>query len=176
MKDTPSQSILAKCHCQFLQRWFFSVTSPCIFEAIHWYHPLHRAETELLWNFGVSICCIGKDILKFSSVTLLLQCPCWKPTIYHRFVDILSRYALFWWLVPEKIAFCLQRSETKYRYFIWAKRSTARRAAIVHSERHFALILASFDVALPSESEKPSWIEWKIEISPSTCCLVGPHV
>ena len=141
-----------------------------------WYHPLHRAETELLWNFGVSTCCIGEDILKFSSVTLLLQCPCMKPTIYHRFVDILSRYALFWWLVPEKIAFCLQRSETKYRYFIWAKRSTARRAAIVHSERHFALILASFDVALPSESEKPSWIEWKIEISPSTCCLVGPHV
>ena len=28
--------------------------------------------------------------------------------------------------------------------------------------------IASFDVALPSESEKPSWIDWTIEISPST--------
>ena len=31
-----------------------------------------------------------------------------------------------------------------------------------------ALLLASFDVALPSEREKPSWIDWTIEISPST--------
>ena len=30
--------ILAKCDGWFLQRWFCSVTSPCIFEAIHWYH------------------------------------------------------------------------------------------------------------------------------------------
>ena len=66
---------------------------------IQWSHPLHRAEIEFLWKIGVSTCSIGKDILIFSSVTLLLQCPCWKPTIYHRFVDISSRYALFWWLV-----------------------------------------------------------------------------
>ena len=175
-------AILAKCDGRFLQRWFCSVTSPCIFEAIHWSHPSHRAETELLWKFGVSTCSICKVILKFSSVTLLLQCPCWKPTTYHRFVDILSRYALFWWLVPEKIAFCLQHSETKYRYFIWAKRSTARRAAMVHCARRIALLLASFDVALPSEREKPSWIDWKISIfsrggNPPPrveVCLVGP--
>ena len=93
--------ISAKCYGQFLQLWFCSVRSPCITEAIHWSHPLHRAETDLLWKFGVSTCRSGKIILKFSSVTLL-QCPCWKLTIYHVFVNILSRYALFWWLV----AFC----------------------------------------------------------------------
>ena len=93
-------AILAKYNGQFLQQWFCSVTSPHSFEAIHWSHPLQRAETELLWKFGVSTCSICKVILKFSSVTLLLQCPCWKSTIYHRFVHILSRYALFWWLVP----------------------------------------------------------------------------
>ena len=162
-------AILAKCDGRFLQRCFCSVTSPCIFEEIHWSHPSHRSKTELLWNFGVSIRSIGEDILKFSSVTLLQQCPCWKPTTYHRFVDILSRYALLWWLVPEKIAFCLQHSGTKYRYFIWAKRSTTRRAAMVHSARRSALLLASFDVALPSERKEPSWIDWKIEISPSMC-------
>ena len=60
-------------------------------------------------------------------------------------------------LVPEKIAFCLQRSGTKYRCFIWAKRSTAQRAVMVHSARSIALLLAPFDVALPSEREKPSF-------------------
>ena len=70
---------------------------------------------------------------------------------------------LYW-----KIAFSLQCSGTKYRYFIWAKRSTARRAVMVHSARRIALLLASFDVALPSEREKPSWIDWTIEISPCT--------
>ena len=144
--------------------------APASFEVIHWSHPLHRAEIELLWKFGVSTCSIGKDILIFSSVTLRLQCPCWKPItwIYHKFVDILSRYALFWWLVPEKIVFCLQCSGTKYRYFIWAKRSTALRLAMVYSACNIALLLAPFDVTLPSEREKPSWINWTIKISPST--------
>ena len=165
-----SPSILFPLRCilfpsVYLQLWFCSVISTCIFEAILWSHPSHRAETELLWNFGVSTCSICKVILKFSSVTLRLQCPCWKPTIYHRFVDILSRYDLFWWLVPEKIAFCLQHSGTKYRYFIWAKRSTAYCAAMVHSARCIALLLAPFDFTLPSEREKPSR---KIEISPHT--------
>ena len=32
-------AILAKCNGRFLQRWFCSVTSPCIFEVIHWSHP-----------------------------------------------------------------------------------------------------------------------------------------
>ena len=40
-------------------------------------------------------------------------------------------------------------------------------AVMVHSARSIALLLASFDVALPSESKKPSWIDWTIEISPS---------
>ena len=50
---------LEKCNGPFLQWWFCSVKSPCIIEAIHWSHPLHRAEIE--WKFGVSTCSIGKD-------------------------------------------------------------------------------------------------------------------
>ena len=53
-----------------------------------------------------------------------------------------------------KNAFCLQRSGTKYRYFIWAKRRTAWRAVMVKSARSIALLLASFYAALPSEREK----------------------
>ena len=98
------------------QRWFCSVSSPCSNEEMSLSHPLHRAETEfkLLRNLGVCTCSIWKAFLlvKILSVSLWLQCqcPCWKLTIYHRFVYLWSRYALFWWLVPEKIAFCLQAS------------------------------------------------------------------
>ena len=50
------------------------------------------------------------------------------------------------------------------------------RYMMVHSERR--VLLASFDVALPSEREKPSWITWTIEISPPHVQLVelgSPH-
>ena len=83
-------------------------------------------------------------------------------SIYYR--DI----TCFWWLIPEKIAICLQCSGTKYLCFIWANWSMALRAVMVHSVRGITLLLASFDVVLPSEREKPSWIDWTIEISPST--------
>ena len=90
------------------QRWFCSVASPCITEAIHWSQPSHKEEKLLFWKFGVSAFCLCKVILKTSSVAnrKRLQCLCCQPTIYCRFVDILSRYDLFWWLIPEKIAFC----------------------------------------------------------------------
>ena len=42
----------------------------------------------------------------------------------------------------------------------------ARRAVMVHSVTSIALLLASFDIAPPSDREKPSWIDWTIEISP----------
>ena len=66
-------------------------------------------------------------------------------------------------------------SGTKYRYFIifiWAnfpaKRSTTRCAVMIHSALRIALLLASLNVTLPSEREKSSWIDWMIEIFPST--------
>ena len=103
-----------------------------------------------------------------AAAVLLLKTDNTSPVCRYVIIIIWSRYDLFWLLVPEKIAFCLQRSGTKYRYFIWAKRSTARRAVMVHSARRIALLLASFDVALPSERKKPSWIDWTIENSPCT--------
>ena len=47
----------------------------------------------------------------------------------------------------------------KYRYFIWAKRSTALCTVMIHSACSIVLLLASFDVLLPSESKKQSWID-----------------
>ena len=38
---------------------------------------------------------------------------------------------------------------------------------MIYSAHSIALLLASFDVAPPSERENPSWIDWMIEISPS---------
>ena len=61
----------------------------------------------------------------------------------------------------EKIAFCLQHSGTKYWYFISDKQSTARCAVMFRSALHIALLVASFDVALPSEHKKPNLLaEW----------------
>ena len=39
---------------------------------------------------------------------------------------------------------------------------------MVHSARSIALLFASFDVVLPVERKKLSWIDWTIEISPCT--------
>ena len=100
------------------QRWLCSVASPCIAEAIHWSQPSHKVEKLLFWKSGVSTFFLCKVILKTSSVTKRLQRLCCQPTIFRLFVDILPRYDLFWWLLPEKIAFCLQLSGSKYRYFI----------------------------------------------------------
>ena len=36
-----------------LQQWFCSVTSPCIFEAIHWSLPSHRAPWHMAWSWIV---------------------------------------------------------------------------------------------------------------------------
>ena len=145
------------------QRSSCSFGSPCIAEAIHWSQPSHRIQKWIFWKFGVcaffSIC---KSYLDFSSVTnlKLLQCPCCQPTTYHWFVDILSRYDLFWWFVPEKC--------------IWAKRpwSTALRAVMVHSVLSIALAaLISFigccATKCKRENKLLSWINCSIEISPS---------
>ena len=115
-----------------------------------WSHPLKSSS----WNrVTVKFWCqylqywrryLEIFIRHFAAVVSLLETDNISPV--YRYI---IRYALFWWLVPEKIAFCLQRSETKYRYFIWAKRSTAWRAVMVHSAGCIALLLASFDVALP---------------------------
>ena len=48
-----------------------------------------------------------------------------------------------------------------------------RSAVMVHSASRIAPLLASFDVALPSEREKPSWTDWIIEISRN---FPPPHV
>ena len=122
--------ILAKCNGQFLQLWICSVRSSCITEVMCWSHPWHRAERVTVKFWSQCLQYLQRYLEIFSShLAAAVQCPCWKLTIYHWFVDTLSKYDLFWWLVPEKIAICLQRSWTKCRYFIWAKRSSEHRLA-----------------------------------------------
>ena len=79
-------------------------------------------------------------------------------------------------LVPEKIAIYLQYSGTKYRCFtLPVARQLGTNGSLWVSIAHFAprtvllvLLLVSFDVALPNEREKLSWIAWTIEIFRST--------
>ena len=137
------------------QRLFWSVGS---------HVSLHTVEKLLFWKFGVGAFFLCKVTSKTFSVTKQLQCLCCLQTIYHQFVYILPSYDLLWWLVPEKIAFCLQCSGTKYLNFIGAKQSTPWLVVMVHSVLQITLLLDSFDVVLPSESKKLSWINWTVEI------------
>ena len=97
----------------------------------------------------------------------------WQYIIYHLFVDILSRHDLFWWPVPEKIAICLQEVAAFWdkisMFHLGQKEHCSAHVdlVMVHSAHSIVLLLASFDVVLPREREKPSWIDWTIEISPS---------
>ena len=113
---------------QILQMWVFSVRS-------HWSHPLHKAETELLWNFGVSTCSIFKSYLEIFICHLVAAVPLLETDN----TSLVCQYTIEMWsvlmacssLVPERIAFCLQHSRTKHRYSamkhsarsIWASRS-----------------------------------------------------
>ena len=151
-----------------LQLWFCSVGSPpaslqlCIEVIIH--IELKQGYCEILSpNLQFLQSYLEIFICHLASAVPLLESDNISPVCRY-----IMRYDLFWWLVPEKIGFCLQYSRTKYQYFIWAKRSIARRAVMVHSARRIALLLATFEVALPSEREKPRWIDWTIEIFPST--------
>ena len=87
-----------------LQRWFFSVRSPCITGTKHWSHPLQRAETELLWNFGVKYLQHLQSYLEIFIYHLAAAVPLLDSgnRQYHWFVNILLRYDLFWWLVSVK--------------------------------------------------------------------------
>ena len=161
--------ILAKCNGRFLQLLFCSVRSS---EPLHhWRYVLKSVftyswnrVTVKFWSHWVSSCSICKLFmtLKFSSVTKRLHCPCRKPTKYHKFVDIFSKYDLLWGLVPEKNCILLAAFLDKIPL------STAWHAMMVYSVRSIVLLLASFDVALPSKREKLSWIAWIIKVSPST--------
>ena len=75
------------------QRWFCSVGSPCIVEAIHWSQPLHTVEKLLFWKLGFSSFFLCKVILILENflchqAAAVLVLPNCQSTIYHRFVDI----------------------------------------------------------------------------------------
>ena len=136
---------------------------------MHWSHPWYWADTVKFWSQYLQYL---QSYLKIFISHLASA----VPLLETNNISLVCRYIIeIWhvlWIVPEKIAFLLQRSGTKNRYFIWAKRSTPWRAVMVHSARSIALLFALFDVAqqlaLPSECKKPTWMDWTIKISPYT--------
>ena len=92
---------------------------------------------RLSWNFRLSLSFCSSLAGNRQYITCL--------SIYYRDMTCFDGLYL------KKIAICLQRSGTKYWWFIWADLCTARRAVMVHSARSIALLLTSCDVALPSE-------------------------
>ena len=148
-----------KMELPILQRWFCSVRSPCVTEAMHWSHRSHRA-AEFLWNFGVSTCSICKFILNHLVAAVpLVETNNISPVCPY-IVEIWPVLIACTWKIRVLLAAFWDNCPTTYRHYIWAKRSSV----MVHCARSIALLLASFDVALPSDREEPSWIDWTSSI------------
>ena len=130
------------------QRWFCSVSSPCpcIAEELHWIHPSHRVEKWLFWLFGV--CAFFK--LSWNFLRHLADA---EPVLQTNNISPVCRYVIEIW--PVMIA-CNWENCVLLGAF-WDKISsfhlgqTEHRSALgeVHLTRRIALLLASFDVALP---------------------------
>ena len=78
---------------------------------------------------------------------------------------MLSRYDLLWWIVPEKSRSVW--SVLDQNIDISFGQNGAPLGALWWSTQRAVLLLASFDVALLSKRENPSWINWIIETSSS---------
>ena len=107
-----------------------------------------------IWSWCLSYV---QSYLEISAVTKLLLCQCWKPTICHWFVHILLRY-----VITVMIACNWEKSVLLAAF--WDKILMFRESVTVRSACSITLLLAWFDVALPSEREKQSWIKWTIKI------------
>ena len=144
--------IVAKWYGQFLQRLFCSVKSPCVTEAMNWSYPSHSAETKLLWNFGVSTWYYLQYLQSYLEIFFCHSAaavPLLESENISHVCQYISRYALFQWLVPEKIAFSLGR------------------ACSVLGQNIDISFGPNGPAAPLGVREKPSWIDWTIEISPS---------
>ena len=86
--------------------------------------------------------------------------PCWKLTIYH--------ISCFDGLYLKKLRSACSILGQNIDNSFGPNGAQLGERWLTTSARSIALLLASFDVVLPSEREKPSWIDWRIEISPST--------
>ena len=160
------------------QTWFCSVSSPCInrqsIEGIlSSCIELKRSYCENLKSLPALSCSICKVILKFSSVRLSLS-GCSALPGYRQFITGLSIYHRDMTYYLEGLFLKKLRSACSCNAAFWDKififhlgqRSPALRTVMIHSVRSIALLLASFDIALPIEREKPSWITRTIRIPP----------
>ena len=105
---------------------------------------------KLSWNFHLSLGCCSALGENLQYIRLLL--------LYRRFVNAIEIWPV---LMP---VVCTWKNGVLLAAF-WGKISIFHLGQTEHS-------LASFDVALPKEHEKPSWIDWTREISLSTCSVL----
>ena len=176
MKDTPSQSDSLKfwqnvmanfCSDEFAV-WQASASSKgsidnilCV-ELKQSYCKILAAVSAVLakisWNFHLSLCGCSALAGNRQYITLL--------SIYYR--DMPCFDGLY--LKKLRSACSVLRQNIDFLFGPNRALHCARRIASDGPLcAHIALLLASFDVTLPSEREKPSWINWKIEIPSSSC-------
>ena len=171
---------LTKCNGHFCSCDFavWNVWAPALLEqftevlfSIDW----HRAEEELL-HYRVSVkigvcaadcfCSYFEVILKFSSVTKLLQCSCWKQTMYCHLSIYYQNMACLdscnWKNCNLLAAFWDSR---RYLLIFHSKMCTTRHTVISHSALSNTILRAPYLIALPWKCEKQSTITRTIEIS-----------
>ena len=127
----------------------------------------HSRKIAALKFWSLSWCLLYlQSYLEISFVTKRLQCPCWKPTICHWFVDV-----VIW---PVMIACNWENCVLGQNTHHWFRpNGVPMMYPITYGDglrcAPNRALICFFDIALPSERKKPSWIAWTIEISPSTC-------
>ena len=145
-----------------------TVGNHCIAEATHKSHPQNREQKWLFWKFGVGAFFMCKVILKFhlslSGCSALAgnrqQITClW---IYYRDMISFDGLACTW---KNRVLLAAFWDKISMFHLSQTKPVGAQLGALWWTLLRAA---ASFDVTLPSERKKQSWIDWMIEIF--VCC------
>ena len=140
---------------------------PCISEAIHWSQPSHTVEKLLFWKLRSQCLLSVKSYLEKLDLSLCCCSACAANRQYITCLPIYFRDLTCFDGLYLKNRVLGQNIDSKFHLGQTKHHSVLSDCPLCSP--HITLLLASFDVVLPSESKKPSWINWTIEISPSMC-------
>ena len=158
-------------------RWFCSVTSPCITEVMHLFHPLHRAQTKILWKFRVNDWNFYLSLISIchsAAAVPFLKRDKILPVCGH-IVKISPAWITCNWKICVLIAAFCQKIQVFH--LGWSLVISTLYCAVCmvmpQSACSIMLLLPWYVMELPSECQckKPSKMAWKTKISPATGLL-----
>ena len=152
-------------------RWFCSVTSPCIAEVMHLFHPLHRAQTKILWKFRVNDWNFYLSLISIchsAAAVPFLKRDKILPVCGH-IVKISPAWITCNWKICVLVAAFCQKIQV---FHLGSSAPCNVQCAWWCLSLH-AASCSNYLMELPSECQckKPSKMAWKTKISPATGLL-----